>query len=128
MHWASDKVSGIANSVGNILDRISGGSGSPGDPNNWNHRDYYLEQAQNRQLRNAISEMYRRGSSIGDGGTADILRYEYDMGQSLRHLQKAQDMIKNLNSILTNQSLSEAERRLTYQLLGDLHDAVKYVR
>ena len=56
-----------------------------------------------------------------------MLRYEFQTGQKLKHLQKAQDRIKNLTDILINQRLSDAERKLTYQLLNDLYNAVKMV-
>ena len=108
-------------------DTFGGGGSAPGDPNNWNHRDFFLRQASNSELRNAISELYRSTATLGDGGTADMLRYEFDSGQALNHLQKANDMIKYLNNILINEFLTDAEIKLTYQLLNDLNNAVKYV-
>mgnify|MGYP003701380697 CR=1 FL=1 len=96
------------------------------NPNKFNHRNKYLQQAQNKALRNAISELYRRSAEIGYGGTADMLRYEVDNGLHLRHLQKSFNIINNLNIILTQQPLSPSERKLTYQLLNDLYSAVKY--
>jgi RHS repeat-associated protein len=124
-----DAARNVANSVGNWLQKTFGGSGSssPGDPNNWNHRDYLLEQAQNEELRNAISELYRANAIIGDGGTADMLRNEIATGDTLKHLQKAQDSIKYLNRILETQTLTSSETKITYQLLNDLYDAIKQV-
>ena len=59
--------------------------------------------------------------------TQQILTFPFDNGQTLKHLQKANDMITYLNNILTNQTLTESETKLTYQLLNDLYDVVKYV-
>jgi RHS repeat-associated protein len=113
-----------------LRETFSGGNSTPpSDPNNWNHRDYFLKQAQNKALKNAIGELYRTNASIGDGGTADILRYEIENGVlkdgRIPHLQKAQGMIKHLNDILINQKLSDTDSRLTRQLLNDLYNAVK---
>ncbi len=129
IQWAGDKIQSAANKASNWFNKTFGGGGSasPGDPNNWNHRDYFLKQANNKELRNAISELYRKTASIGDGGTADALRSEIQNGQYLKHLQKAQNSIQYLDRILRTQELTEAERKLTYQLLNDLYDAVKHV-
>ena len=117
---------GISNAVDWIQKALGGGSSSPGGPN-WNHRDYYLRNAQNKRLRNAIDQLYREDAHIGDGGTADMLRYEFDNGQPLRHLHKAKTMITCLQRILTEEVLSESEIKLVYHLLDDLYGAVKYV-
>ena len=39
-----------------------------------------LEQADNPQLRNSIEQLYRGNSFIGDGGTADVIRFEKETG------------------------------------------------
>ena len=68
----------VSRTVDSIKQKLGGGSSSgspPPDPNNWNHRNFYLEQAQNKELRNAISELYRKTAEVGDGGTADMLRH-----------------------------------------------------
>lgn len=75
-----------------------------------------------------LMKLYRTNAYIGDGGTADILRYEFDSGSSLKHLQKAQDRTKQLNKMLNNPTLSESDRKLIYGLLDDLYNAIKYVK
>lgn len=50
------------------------------------------------KLKNAIGEIYRSGSIIGDGGTADIIRFERETGLLLsksRHMQKGMDMLSD---------------------------------
>lgn len=98
------------------------------DDNNWNHHDKLHNQAQDSELKSVIDELYRTNAYIGDGGTADILRYEFDSGSSLKHLQKAQDRTKQLNKMLNNPTLSESDRKLIYGLLDDLYNAIKYVK
>jgi hypothetical protein len=71
--------------------------------------------------------LYRSNAKIGDGGTADALRNEIANGGALNHLQKAQNSIKYLNRILETQKLTNSEIKLAYQLLNDLHNAVKLV-
>lgn len=106
----------------------SGNGNSPRDPNNWNHRDKYLKQAKDEKLRKIINELYRPGDKvIGDGGTADMLRYEFDSGGKLAHLQKAQERIVQLERLVNSDTLESSDLKLAYQLINDLYDAVKYV-
>ena len=103
----------------------SGTSGSP-DPNRFNWREKLLKMAQNSKLKNIIDQLYRWNARTGDGGTADKLREEAATGKYLKHLQKAQDKIIEINKLLNDPTLSESDRKLAYQLLNDLYDAVKY--
>ena len=98
------------------------------DPNNWNHHDYYMNQAENEKLKRIIEQLYREDAEIGDGGTADMLRYEYKNGLELEHLQKATDRINELHKLVNSNVLSESDLKLAYQLLDDLHNAVKMVK
>lgn len=104
---------------------FNNGGSSQGDPNNWNWRDKLLNKAQNSKLKNIIDQLYRKTAHTGDGGTADMLRQEAANGGHLKHLQKAQDKIIEIQRLLTNEQLSESDRKLAYQLLDDLYDAVK---
>lgn len=106
----------------------SGGSGTSGspDPNRFNWREKLLKMAQNSKLKNIIDQLYRWNARTGDGGTADKLREEAANGEYLKHLQKAQDKIIEINKLLNDPTLSESDRKLAYQLLNDLYDAVKY--
>ena len=128
----SDQVAQqVKETVDTISNKISeqSSSGSPqGDPNNWNHRDKYLEQAQSKDLKSIIDQLYRPNATVGDGGTADMLRYEFENGLSLNHLQKATERITQLENLISKGNLSASDIRLSYQLLNDLYDAVKYVQ
>ena len=49
------------------------------------------------KLKNAIGEAYRPGSVIGDGGTADVIRFERETGLLLSksgHIQKGFGYVK----------------------------------
>ena len=46
---------------------------------------------------------------------------------TLRHLQKATERITQLERLLNSGGLSSSDTKLTYQLLDDLYNAVKYV-
>ena len=122
---AGDKAEAISDAAQQSAS--GGGSGSPSGPNNWNHRDYFLKQIQNKRLRNFVSELYRADAQIGDGGTADMLRYEFDNGLHLRHLQKAKNAITHLEKILRIENLSKNELQILYRIRNDLYNAVKYV-
>ncbi len=88
-----------------------------------------LDQAENPQLQNAIKQLYRRNSFIGDGGTADIIRFEQQTGLMLgknggSHVQKGIDMAKYIENKILTQDLSPLDRALVAQLLEDLYNAL----
>lgn len=68
----------------------------PGKFTEWigtNMQQELLSQASNPQLQNAIKQLYRTKSFIGNGGTADIIRFEQEVGIMLgrnggSHIQK----------------------------------------
>ncbi|GAA0086274.1 hypothetical protein UT300007_27130 [Clostridium sp. CTA-7] len=64
-----------------------------------------LKSAENSKLQNAIKQLYRDESIIGDGGTADVIRFERESGMNLgingnTHMQKGADMQKYLQKIM----------------------------
>ena len=88
-----------------------------------------LEQAENLQLQNAIKQLYRGNSFIGDGGTADVIRFEQQTGLMLgknggSHVQKGIDMAKYIENKILTQDLSPSDRALVIQLLEDLYSAL----
>lgn len=88
-----------------------------------------LDQAENPQLQNAIKQLYRGNSFIGDGGTADIIRFEQQTGLVLgknggSHVQKGIDMAKYIKNKILTQDLSPSDRALATQLLEDLYSAL----
>lgn len=88
-----------------------------------------LDQTENPQLQNAIKQLYRGNSFIGDGGTADVIRFEKQTGLMLgknggSHVQKGIDMAKYIESKILTQDLSPSDRALATQLLEDLYNAI----
>ena len=87
-----------------------------------NRRNSLLKKAKSNKLKNAIDQLYRPGSIIGDGGTASVLKFELATGIPLGkngnfHTQKVMDMIKYLtNKILTDEALSNSDRKLASNL------------
>ena len=77
----------------------------------------------------AIKQLYRGSSFIGDGGTADVIRFEKETGIMLgknggSHVQKGIEMIKYIENRILTQDLSPSDRALAIQLLEDLYDAL----
>ena len=88
-----------------------------------------LDQAENPQLQNAIKQLYIGNSFIGDGGTADVIRFEKQTGLMLgknggSHVQKGIDMAKYIENKILTQDLSPSDRALATQLLEDLYNAI----
>lgn len=93
-------------------------------------RDFLLKKAKNIKLINAINQLYRPGSFIGDGGTASIIKFEKETGLGLgkqgnTHLQKGKEMLKYISkSVLTQPDLSLTERKIANQLAKALRKAI----
>ena len=91
-----------------------------------NRRERLLAKAKNPKLRNAIDQLYRPGSFIGDGGTASARKFEKATGLGLgkngnTHAQKVNDSIKYItNKVLKDTTLSNGDRKLANQLLKKL--------
>ena len=125
---AADGRQAIENTIEKLAQEFNNNTTNPPDPNNWNHRDYYMNQAENEKLKRIIDQLYREDAVIGDGGTADMLRYEYKNGLELEHLKKATDRINELHKLIKSNVLSDSDLKLAYRLLDDLHSAVKMVK
>ena len=87
-------------------------------------RDALLQAAQNPGLRNAINELYRRGGKVGDGGTADYIRYELtELGKSLAqsgHAVKAVNYARNLEGLLKEGAMNLADSQLARIIINGL--------
>ncbi len=95
-----------------------------------NQRENLLKRATNSKLKNAINQLYRKNSVIGDGGTADIIRFEKATGKGLGHLgnthiQKGREMVKYLENKVLKQNLSVSDRKLANELLRELKKAIR---
>lgn len=80
-------------------------------------------------MKNAIKQLYRGNSFIGDGGTADVIRFERQTGLMLgknggSHVQKGIDMAKYIENKILIQSLNPSDRELAMRLLEDLYNAL----
>ncbi|HBZ53294.1 MAG TPA: hypothetical protein DEO82_05920 [Eubacterium sp.] len=94
-----------------------------------NRRERLLKYARNKKLRNAVMQLYREGSFIGDGGTASILKFEKRTGLNTgrmgnSHYQKAVDMSKYLSNRVLKESLKKSERKMAAKLLKSLRKAI----
>ena len=86
-------------------------------------KEKLLSQAGDVDLRKEINELYRDNAVIGDGGTADVLREEFEKGTS-KHLQKAQERLRNLNKIISNNNLDLEDLDIAEALIDDLESAI----
>ena len=80
------------------------------------------------KLRNIIKAMYRVNAEVGDGGTADAVRYTKETGDLVGgsdHIQSAGDLSRGLQNALKNPGLSAAERSIARTLLNELTNALK---
>lgn len=77
------------------------------------NRDRMLNSVKSEKAKKIISELYRPGAKIGDGGTADMLEDEARNGiqpGKKSHYQKAVDRVREINKVLTkNEALGDEE-------------------
>ncbi len=129
-----EEAAGYADEGGTVPDFYVGPNGKvlPSQYKDWigtNIQKELLDQAENPQLQNAIKQLYRGNSFIGDGGTADVIRFEQQTGLMLgknggSHVQKGIDMVKYIENKILTQNLSPSDRALATQLLEDLYSAL----
>lgn len=114
-------VKGMGNTVGNsteitnLLDNMPELTGS--------NRDKLLSVIQNSKLRNIVDQLYRPGATVGDGGTASILKQEFSQGSST-HLIKAQERLTQLNNLAKSEKLGLNDLDILDALRNDLNDAI----
>mgnify|MGYP005801284515 CR=1 FL=1 len=100
---ASDRIDFYADSRGKLL---------PAAYKEWlgtSKRDELLGSVNHPKLKKAIDELYRPGSIIGDGGTADIIRFENATGILMSragHIRKGIQRIKQMQRIIDGNELS----------------------
>ena len=134
VHNASAIMNSLSGAKDKAGSRSSGGSGGnsfspdPNDPLGKTVRQQLLDSVENKALKNAINQLYRPGGTIGDGGTADKIRYERAMGEFVQHAQKGFERVTHLNKILRTEQLSPSDRAIAMQLLNDLQNALGGLR
>lgn len=94
-----------------------------------NRREKLLKQVKNAKLKNAIDELYRKGSFIGDGGTASVLKFEKRTGLNIgrngnSHYQKAVDMSKYISNKVMKEPLKQSERKMAQNILKKLNRSI----
>lgn len=93
-------------------------------------RDFLLKKAKNPKLKNAVNQLYRHGSFIGDGGTASVIKFEKRTGIGMgskgnTHMQKGREMLKYIEKkVLSQDNLSASDRKLAQQLAKSLRKAI----
>lgn len=86
-----------------------------------------LSKTKDEKLKNVIKELYRPGSSVGDGGTAAAIRLEKRTGIPVggkSHIQKGQERMRNLERIINNPSISSKDKKVAQKLYDDLSKAL----
>lgn len=104
----------------------------PAELKHWigvNKRDSFMRKAKNPVLQNAVNQLYRPGSIIGDGGTASVVLFERRTGRNLgrnggNHVKKAQEMIRYISNKVLSEKLSLGDRKLAKKLRNDLQKAL----
>ena len=92
-------------------------------------RERLLKKAKNPKLRNAINQLYKPGSFIGDGGTASVLKFEKRTGVHVghngnSHYQKADEMVRHLSNKVLKENLTPSERKITEKLIKNLRKSI----
>lgn len=82
--------------------------------------DRLMKKAKASELKNAVNQLYRPGAMIGDGGTANVLKFEKATGLALLNMVSyIRYTIKYLKLIL-----SKSDRKLANKLLKSLIKAL----
>lgn len=73
-----------------------------------------------------MAELYRPGSSVGDGGTADAIRHEVATGELVgdrSHIRKGRERLRQIERMLSRNP-NHPDRRLLERLAEDLMSAL----
>ncbi len=87
-----------------------------------------LNAVKNSKLRNLINDLYRPAAKIGNGSTADAIRYERATGILLSpagHSTKGLAYQAALQKLVRTGTLAPSDRAIAWQLINDLKDALK---
>ena len=94
--------------------------------NNKAIKSQLLENAKTQQGRNLIQELYREGASVGDGSTADAIRYQLSTGKMVGkkdHLRKGKERLKQIEKILLKDK-NHPDKEILKFLANDLRQAL----
>lgn len=87
-----------------------------------------LNAVKSPNLRKFIEYLYRENATVGNGSTADAIRFERATGQLLSrtgHMQKGREAIQGLEKLLRTGNLDRKDAELARQIINDLRDALK---
>ena len=125
---------GFHGGLGRKTDFFVGENGQAlkGKHKNWigtSKREHLLKNVSNSKLRNAINQLYRPGSFIGDGGTASVLKFEKRTGEHVSrnpqgHYIKAIETRKYLNNKVLVENLSKKDRKTAKRISRQLSRAI----
>ena len=92
-------------------------------------RDSLIKKVNNKSLKNVVSQLYRPGAFIGDGGTASMILFERRTGIGLgknggTHEKKARDMITHIKNKILPQNLSNSDRKIAKKIVKKLERAL----
>lgn len=124
---------GIGKSMSQDLNDLAGGSGTMGPGGQGPEDDEWSKvskpNVKNKELKNAMDELYRPGAKIGNGSTADAIRYELrteNLIHGKSNLQKGKDFIKFLEKWTKNNPNAPAgDKQGAKKVLNDLKNALK---
>ena len=89
-------------------------------------RERLLSIAITSECKRTIESLYRKGASVGDGGTADAIRYEMITGEKVSgksHIEKGWNSIHRIDNILKKQA-NHPDKELLTKLKEDLLNAL----
>lgn len=90
-------------------------------------RGDYLNNIDNQDLKSTANRLYRANAKIGDGGTADAVRYTKMTGKLVGgsdHVQKAINESTHLQALISSGKLSYHDEQIAWSLLYDLQHAL----
>ena len=93
-------------------------------------RDDYLNNIDNSDLKNTVNRLYRQNAIIGDGGTADAVRFTKQTGQLVGgsdHIRKAETEIAHIQKLLSSNTLNYHDEQIALSLMNDLINALNFV-
>ncbi|HJP90514.1 MAG TPA: RHS repeat-associated core domain-containing protein [Pyrinomonadaceae bacterium] len=87
-----------------------------------------LSAVKNAKLRNFIEYLYREGATVGNGSTADAIRFERETGQLLSkigHSPKGREAIVGLEPLIRTGKLDPKDAEIARQIVNDLKSALQ---
>ena len=110
-------------------DKFSTDNGRLEPYKNWK-RDDYINNIDNEKLKSTAEYLYRANAEIGDGGTADAVRYTKQTGKKVGgsdHILKAQETVTHIEGLMKTEKMSYHDLKIAQSLMEDLIHAINYV-